>query len=295
MEFRVFLEGAGIDPGGVALCLHKPGGRIRDAVAMMAETEPDLFDAYQSTHPAIPEATVKARPVMASFLARGNGEQVFLGLYRRDGWTDRPAADLDADPRFRAMQERVGGFRYEDEARRLGIPVQAHRRAQFALSPMVELADLRGRLIVRDPGSRAYMRLAETTPLPVVEILRDPDLSPPMPDWRDLALEAAALRSLPARWADRLRHWRGIYLIADEADGARYVGAAYGEENLLGRWRAHVAREVGVTRELSRRNPATFRFSILELLSPAAGIDEVTRLEQSWMLRLHTRRFGLNA
>ncbi|MBL4559231.1 MAG: hypothetical protein JKP98_25855 [Rhodobacteraceae bacterium] len=36
------------------------------------------------------------------------------------------------------------------------------------------------------------------------------------------------LRALPASWAPVLREWRGVYLIVDQTDGARYVGSAYG-------------------------------------------------------------------
>jgi len=81
----------------------------------------------------------------------------------------------------------------------------------------------------------------------------------------------------------------------DEVDGACYVGSAYGTENLLGRCRSHVAGEQGVTRELAHRDPATFRFSILERANPDATPAEVIRLERTWMDRLDTIRYGLNA
>jgi len=106
---------------------------------------------------------------------------------------------------------------------------------------------------------------------------------------------ALTLNRLPQNWAARLREWRGVYLITDETDGARYVGSAYGQENLLGRWQAHVARDRGVTRDLARRDPVNFRFSILERVSPDMAADEVIALEHDWMDRLHTRRYGLNA
>ncbi len=72
------------------------------------------------------------------------------------------------------------------------------------------------------------------------------------------------------------------------------MGAAYGEENLLGRWRAHIAGDLGVTRELSKRETKNFRFSILELLAPDAATEEVVDRERCWMDRLHTIEYGLN-
>ena len=289
MEFQTLLRGCGMDPADVALCLHKPSAaNDRMVLAMLAEEGSAHFESYQRTHSRKAEATLKARGIMASFLTRGDGTLGFIGLYRQAGWRERSAADFDADP---AMQAMFACF----EDRRGFVDRGIDSRAQFTLEPLPDLAELRGRLIVTDPGARAYMRLTETTSLPVVEITRSPDLTPPMPDWRSLTLQAATIRALPRAWAETLRHWRGIYLITDTADGARYVGAAYGADNLLGRWRAHVAGELGVTRELSRRNPERFVFSVLELLSPAATIDEVTQIEQQWIRRLHTREHGLNS
>lgn len=293
MDVQTLLTGSGFALDQVALALHNPGTpRGQDALALLAEHEPALFEAYQATHAARPEATLRQRPVLASFIARRDATLVFAGLYRVAGWEHRSAAALDADPAMQAMLAHMDpGFTYAAEAQRTG----RDGCALFDLHPLSELADLRGRLLVAAPPGRTYMRRAETTPLPILAITRVPDLNPPMPDWRDLVLDTATLRALPARWAESLRHWRGIYLILDTTDGARYVGAAYGEENLLGRWRDHVAGDTGVTRELAHRDPAHFRFSILELLSPAAPVEEVTRAEQQWMRRLHTKDHGLNS
>jgi hypothetical protein len=292
MEFTHLLQIAGLPASDVALCLHKPGDpRERRILAMWAAERRDLFDAYQSTHPAGPEATLKRRPVLASFVPRKDGTHLFCGLWDRRGWAWATNAELDADPRFAEMRVALGHAGFAAEWSSKGF----EERARFDLVPRTELADLDGRLAVADPGGRAYMRLAETTPLRVVEIAAHAAYVPPIPSWRHLTLSAAEVRALPAEWAQRLREWRGVYLITDEADGSRYVGVAYGAENLLGRWRAHVEGATGVTRELARRPTDGFRFSILERLGPDATVAEVTAAEQGWIERLHTRRFGLNA
>ena len=128
----------------------------------------------------------------------------------------------------------------------------------------------------------------------VIERYRGGSFSPPPPDWRDFAVTTDELRLLPRDWAARLAGWRGVYLITDERDGSRYVGSAYGAENLLGRWRAHVAKDKGVTVELGQRDPGSFRFSILQLLLHDAEASEVQALEANWKTRLHTRTWGLN-
>ena len=66
---------------------------------------------------------------------------------------------------------------------------------------------------------------------------------------------------MPNAWRDRLSQWRGVYLILDTSDGTRYVGSAYGQENILGRWLDHVRSDLGVTAELSHRNSNDFQFS----------------------------------
>ena len=139
----------------------------------------------------------------------------------------------------------------------------------------------------------ADARFAELD-LPLSELRARPAWDPALPPWRDLALTARDIRTLPAAWAARLADWRGIYLIVDQQDGARYVGSAYGAENLLGRWRTHVAGEQGVTKELRGRDPLHFRFSILERVSPDAPLAEVVERERSWMHRLDTIERGLN-
>ena len=107
-------------------------------------------------------------------------------------------------------------------------------------------------------------------------------------------LTADEVRTLPRDWAARLREWRGVYLIIDQRDRMHYVGSAYGADNILTRWQAHVAGDKGVTKELALRDPAGFRFSILERTSPDLDKEAVIALEQSWKRRLDTLEHGLN-
>lgn len=294
MEFNDLLQAQGIDPSAVALALHKPGALpARRALCALVEEDPEAFEAYQSTHPSIQEATVKSRPIMASFVPTTDGEMTFAGLYAQRGSAPVNRENLLSDEVFLRMMEAVDGLSRQNVLAKLENAFT--ERLRFDLSRMDCLNDLRGRLVVCDPGARNYMRLAERTSLAVIEIGRDARLVPPMPVWDDVALSAGEVRSLPREWSIQLAAWRGIYLIVDQSDGARYVGAAYGVENLLGRWRAHIAGDLGVTRELSRRRTEGFRFSILELLSPMAEIEEVTARERKWMKRLDTISNGLNS
>jgi len=291
MEFKALLTMSGLDPRDVAVMFHTPVQAYeKDALMALVDDYPDLFEAYQDNHPSGPEATLKRRKLAASFVVGTNSEAYFVGMYRIAGWRDPTATELDADPRHRAVNERYRGRSFSQLAAESG----RDGRAVFDLVPLPELSDLKGRLIVQRTAGRAYMRLAENTDLKVLEIKRDPRFSPPPPDWRDFVVSTEDLRVLPRDHAARLAGWRGVYLITDEKDGARYVGSAFGAENLLGRWRAHVANEKGVTVELGQRDTSSFRFSILQLLLHDADPGDVQAHEANWKLRLHTRSWGLN-
>jgi hypothetical protein len=292
MNFNFLLRASDLGPENIALCFHMPGDRkTRQALLTVAEERPDLFEAYQSTHGRVQEATVRRRPFFASFVMTEPGELTFIGLYSRTETRRLTAKEFLADATFREMLERTAGHNMDPQ----DAASMIDGRMKFDLRRMRQLSELSRRLVVTAPRGRNYVRLAETTELQILEMKRIARVIPPMPAWDELALSRSELLSLPREWAARLAEWRGIYLLVDETDGARYVGAAYGEENLFGRWRSHIAAEVGVTAELRERQTSGLRFSILELLSPTATIEEVTAREQSWMRRLHTREFGLNA
>jgi hypothetical protein len=83
--------------------------------------------------------------------------------------------------------------------------------------------------------------------------------------------------------------------IFDASDGKGYVGSAYGDTNLLGRWQNYAASGHGGNALLRKRDRKNFRFSILERVSPDAHAKDVCQLEGTWKDRLHARSpHGLN-
>jgi len=91
-----------------------------------------------------------------------------------------------------------------------------------------------------------------------------------------------------------LSQWRGIYFIFDENDSKGYVGSAYGTENIPGRWLSYAAGGHGGNKELRKRDPTHFRFSIPQRVSPDMEPAEIIWLESGWKDRLHTREFRMN-
>jgi len=263
MEFRTVLKTEGFDPAQVAVLFHvsdKPA--LHRALPMLAEEEPALFDAFQNQHGPQTEAMLRKRRFMAAFVNTAARDYCFAGLYEIGGNLFRTMAELDADPRRVELRNRFGDPGFVKHGLRYG---QAGRMV-FSLLLRPELAAFIGRLFVQKPEGRAYARLAENLAGPIVEITRERRLVPPPPDWVSFIVAAAQVRALPKTWAARL----------------------------LGRWVTHVAGNAGVTVELAGRNPAGFRFSILELVAPTVQPEAVIKVETSWKDRLDTRIWGLN-
>jgi hypothetical protein len=291
LTFNDLLSLNGVSPADVTLILHMTTQQpLRDMLPHLAANRRDLFDAYQAVHSDLATGTLRNRPLMASFLPMEGSRLLFEGLYLIAKADLLPTAEIYINAAYTEL-EAVWGAMDTAPARNTKA---RYEQVRFSFLPDDRLAKLRGRVVIARPAGRAYARVAAQTEVEVRAVLEMPALDPPPPDWREMVVAAPLLRELPVRWADRLSQWRGVYLIVDQADGARYVGSAYGADNLLGRWRAHVAGERGVTAELGHRNPGSFRFSVLELVAPAAPAAEVIAVEQNWKLRLDTVRFGLN-
>ena len=285
----------GIDPRDVNVMLHSPReGDLLTLMPSLVKTRRNAVEAYQATHSKPAErALSQGRPFAASFVKAsrerelGRSRMLFIGMYRNHGGRLRSHTDIWAEPEVRWMHSRFGGGAEFVDA-------DPERNWVWSDLAIDTLAEVEGRLVILARLTQSYLRRAENLDAPVAAIHEVGVFDSPPPPWREMVVSAAMVQEMPPGWAARLREWRGIYLILDESDGARYVDAAYGEENLLGRWRAHVAGEAGLTAGLADRDPSRFRFSILERVSPDMPVEEVTALEQTWMRRLHTMAHGLN-
>jgi hypothetical protein len=87
----------------------------------------------------------------------------------------------------------------------------------------------------------------------------------------------------------------GIYHICDQATGKSYVGSAYGEKGIFGRWSEYAHNGHGGNKELKGLDQTKFEFSILEIIPSTSSVDEVIQRENRWKERLKTREFGLNS
>jgi hypothetical protein len=164
------------------------------------------------------------------------------------------------------------------------------------LEPTEFYSSWKGRLVVGWPGpERSWWRRAHKNKFPILAIREESGFNEAMPAWNGLNLTWEELHILPIRWRNALSQWRAIYCIFDSKDRKGYVGSAYGENNLLGRWLNYASVGHGWNKLLRNRDPGNFNFSILERVSPDMEPSEIIRLESTWKDRLHTRApEGLN-
>lgn len=125
-------------------------------------------------------------------------------------------------------------------------------------------------------------------------------------DYFDLILDFTELQDIVVNkypdWHKLLSSIKGIYLITDNNQGKLYVGSAYGEDGIWGRWRDYVATNGhGGNKSLKdlidgdwQYAVKYFQFSILMLLPKTVTPDEAIRKEQLFKRKLGSNTFGLN-
>jgi hypothetical protein len=124
-------------------------------------------------------------------------------------------------------------------------------------------------------------------------------------DYLDFILDFRQLQEIITNqyndWKRMLSATKGIYLISDTKTGKLYVGSAYGDDGIWGRWSSYVATNGhGGNKTLielvSNDNDYAynFRFSILMLLPRTVTADQAIEKEKLFKNKLGTNSFGLN-
>lgn len=144
--------------------------------------------------------------------------------------------------------------------------------------------------------------------LTVKTILEAPynELAEEFPGYENVDLSWEDLRRVLKlkTWQTALENQKGVYLITDTATNKRYVGSAYGEEMLLGRWQSYAKNGHGGNKELKklvsektidyvRKN---FHYTILDIYKSAVNDKVILDRESWWKDILLTRNpdFGYN-
>ncbi len=160
-----------------------------------------------------------------------------------------------------------------------------------------------GRLIIKFKNrSQAMIRLANSVidDCEVVQILPDTFDNDIFPGYDKVNISWNELSRVMTKegWKTALQNQKGVYLITDISNGKMYVGSAYGENMILGRWQSYVRIGHGGNVELKKLNfdhiKTTFRYSILDIFKSTADDQLIIARESWWKSVLQTREFGYN-
>ncbi|TXE06665.1 GIY-YIG nuclease family protein [Algoriphagus aquimarinus] len=99
-------------------------------------------------------------------------------------------------------------------------------------------------------------------------------------------------------WKTALENQKGVYLLTDISNGKQYVGSAYGESMILGRWRSYIRNghggNIGLIPITFIHIQENFRFSILDIYKSTTDDLIIIARENWWKQILQSRRFGYN-
>ena len=209
-----------------------------------------------------------------------NGEWLFVGIYKSSGVKEiikdkNTGKELNIyDTRLtKEGKEFIGklvvGFDLKEES-----PSAARQRYRYleSLLDKMEVLELKREVLKREfPG---YDNVNVT--------------------WRELE----SLIETPV-WKTALENQKAVYLIVDTKTGKKYVGSAYGNNMLLGRWRNYIANGHGGNKLLKPLDfeyiKENFKYSILEIFKSSVDDEIIRNRESFWKEVLLTRtEFGYN-
>lgn len=160
-----------------------------------------------------------------------------------------------------------------------------------------------GRLVVKFKNkAQTMIRNAESVidECYVSQILPDTFNNDLFPGYENVNISWEEMRRVLEKenWKTALQNQKGVYLITDKSNGKMYVGSAYGENMLLGRWKAYIKTGHGGNAGLKRLSfdhiKQNFKYSILDIFKSTTDDHIIIERESRWKEVLQTRCFGYN-
>ncbi len=153
--------------------------------------------------------------------------------------------------------------------------------------------------------------------LEVIELWR-PDKSVAekvFPGYKNVSVSYKELKrkiEISDEWRTALNSRKGVYLITDTKTGKLYVGSAYGDKGILGRWNTYLTSGFDRDEKENGKYPnkelkelvdnygisyiqENFQYSILETFTDDVSDEYIIARESWWKEVLLTRKFGYNA
>lgn len=254
-------------------------------------SEYDIQDLYRRDHRHFEMyQSFQGKPVLecqyiVSFLGVRHGYARFVGVYKVGD--RRPASEIKIP----------SDYPYPKDLQKA--------KYWYDLTKCDEYKDFIDRVIIYwGKSERSWQQWLK--PREIVEILPSGYVED-FPGFLELSLDYDKLKKIIEKptanreWHLMLKSVAGIYLILDTETGMQYVGSAYGDEGILGRWRTYAETGHGgnkLLKELVNLKPdyypGKFRFTILHTLNKSTTMDEVIDWERRFKDKLGTRAFGLN-
>ena len=162
--------------------------------------------------------------------------------------------------------------------------------------------ELIGKVIVHFKRNfrHSYVRLERyIDEIDLVEITRD-KYALPFPGYDKVSVSWKELYSVidTDSWKIVLQNQKGVYLITDTSNGKMYVGSAYGDEMIWGRWKSYINNGHGGNKELKRLKfshiQECFQYTILDVYKGNTADEIIIERERWWKNVLLSREFGYN-
>ena len=160
-----------------------------------------------------------------------------------------------------------------------------------------------GRLIVKFKNrAQTMIRLATSVidECEVVQVLPDIFDNDIFPGYDKVKVSWEELSRVITKegWKAALQNQKGVYLITDISNGKMYIGSAYGENMILGRWNSYVKTGNGGNAEFKKIGfehiKKNFEYSILDIFKSTTDDQTIITRENWWKSVLKTREFGYN-
>lgn len=174
-----------------------------------------------------------------------------------------------------------------------------------------------GRLIVKYHNRATQLiRNAESliNSLEVLEILPEQFNNDDFPGYENINISFRKLKRIIERkdWKTALENQKGVYLITDTNTGKLYIGSAYGEKMILGRWTTYAKSGYDKDEKENEKYPNKkfqelvkkegmkyiekyFRYSILDIYKYTTDDHIILARESRWKDVLKSRDSGYNA
>ncbi|HOC94099.1 MAG TPA: GIY-YIG nuclease family protein [bacterium] len=275
--------------------LEMRGLNVNDRIKMLRHqvSGHDLHDIYKQnrSHFEVYQSTQgKTRlncNYIVSFIGLPHGHAVFIGVYKIEGAKPMSEAKPPLNYPYIKLIERA--------------------RTWYDMVRCDGYEDLIDRVVIDwGQSERSWHQwLKPDKPKEIVEIL-PAGFVKYFPGFLEISLDYADLKTMirnpvaNREWHILLKSVAGVYLIVDRKTGKQYVGAAYGADGILGRWRSYAETGHGGNKQLIEKvnssddYPDSFTFSILHTLPKSSTKDEALEWERLFKNKLGMRAFGLN-